>query len=575
LTISAVVLYAVFLTVVAALVRPLGSYMARVFSGERTLLDPVLVPVERAMHAVAGVDPQRSMPWGEYAMCFVRFTALLAILIYAVLRLQEHLPWFDEEHMVTPMTRGLAANTAVSFSTTSTWQAYGGESTMSYFSQLAALTTGSFLAAAAGLAVGIAFIRGLAREKATGLGNFWSDVVRATLWVLLPIALLLAALLVWQRVPANLNDYTVVSTVEGGEQVVAQGPVAVLEPIKNLGTNGGGFFNVNGAHPLANPSALTNFAGMLAIAVLPAALTYTFGRMAGRQREGWMLFGVMAFLFSAGLLISVLAEQNGNPLVSEAAAVEADAGGDQPGGNMEGKETRFGVSGSVLTSIATSNGGTGSFNSMHDSYTSIGNSVPLVNMLLGEIIFGGLGSGLYGMIIMVLLTVFLVGLTVGRTPEYLGKRLDPDEIKRVALYVVAFPTVILVLTGIAVVMDEGKAGLTVNGGTHGFTQIVFAYTSSAANNGLTMASLNANSDFYNLTTAVAMLVGRVVLAVLALSIAGLFVQQGRRPRSLGTVPTATVSFAGVLVGAILIIGGLSYFAILVLGPIAERVMEGT
>jgi K+-transporting ATPase ATPase A chain len=573
-TISAIVLYAVFLIVVGALVRPLGSYMARVFSGQRTFADVVLGPVERGIYRIADVDPRRNMAWSEYALCFLRFTAVLAIVIYAILRLQEHLPWFDSEHMVTPMTRGLAANTAVSFSTTSTWQAYGGETTMSYFSQMAALTTGSFLAAAAGLTVGIAFVRGLANERAAGLGNFWSDVVRATLWVLLPIALVLALCLVWQGVPANLSDYTVIATVEGEQQVIAQGPVAVLETIKNLGTNGGGFFNVNGAHPLANPTALTNFAGMLAIAVLPASLTYTFGRMTGRQREGWMLFGVMALLFSAGLIISTLAEQHGNDLISDRATMETTADDDQPGGNMEGKETRFGVSGSVLTAITTSNGGTGSFNSMHDSYTSVGNSVPLTNMLLGEIAFGGLGSGLYGMIIIVLLAVFLVGLMVGRTPEYLGKRLDPEEMKRIGLYVVAFPLVIVLLTGIAVVTDAGKVGLTLNSGAHGFTQIVFAYASSAANNGLTMASLNANSDFYNFTTAIAMLVGRVVLAVLALSVAGLFVRQGRRPPSLGTLPTATISFAGVLTGVILIVGGLSYFALLVLGPIAERLIEG-
>jgi K+-transporting ATPase ATPase A chain len=573
-TLSAIALFGVFLGIVGLLVRPTGAYMASVFSGQRTFADVVLAPVERGIYRIAGVDPKHNMDWGEYAWCFVRFTMLLALVIYVILRVQQHLPWFDSEHMVTPMTRGLAANTAVSFSTTSTWQAYGGETTMSYLSQMLALTTGSFLAAAAGLAVGIAFIRGLATERGEGLGNFWSDVVRATLWVLFPISLLLAILLIWQGVPANLNDYTSVLTVEGGQQTIAQGPVAVLESIKNLGTNGGGFFNVNGAHPYANPTALTNLAGMLAIAVLPAGLTYTFGRMTGRQREGWLLFGVMAALFSAGLFIATFAEQGGNKLISNPAAIETAASSDQPGGNMEGKETRFGIGGSVLTAITTSNGGTGSFNSMHDSYTSVGNSVPLSNMLLGEIAFGGLGSGLYGMIMVVLLAVFLVGLMVGRTPEYLGKRLDPDEMKRIALYVIAFPFVVVLLTGIAVVTDAGKAGLTLNSGMHGFTQIAFAYASSAANNGLTMASLNANSNFYNLTTAIAMLVGRVALAVLALSVAGLFVKQGRRQPSLGTLPTATFSFGIVLTGVILIVGGLSYFALLVLGPIAEHIIEG-
>ena len=439
---------------------------------------------------------------------------------------------------------------------------------------MAALTVGSFLAGAAGLAVGIAFIRGLARERDSGLGNFWVDVVRATLWVLFPVALVGSLLLVWQGVPANLHDYTSLTTVEGGSQVIAQGPVAVLEFIKNLGTNGGGFFNVNGAHPYANPTALTNFVGMLAIVVLPASLTYTFGRMTGRRRDGWLLFGVMALLFVVGLIISGMAEQSGNDAIAETAGLETTATSDQPGGNMEGKEVRFGIGGSVLTAIATSNGSTGSFNSMHDSYTPLGNAVPLTNMLLGEIIFGGLGGGLYGMIMMVLLTVFFAGLMVGRTPEYLGKRLGPEETKRVVLYVVAFPLVVLGLAGLAVVTDAGKVGLTLNSGAHGFTQIVFAYASSATNNGLTMASLNANSTFYNITTAVAMVVGRFVLAILALSLAGLFAQQGRRPASLGTLPTNTLSFSAVLMGVIVVIGGLSYFVVLSLGPIAEHLMVG-
>jgi K+-transporting ATPase ATPase A chain len=563
-------LFAVFFAVVVLLVRPLGAYMARVFSGQPTWPDRLLRPLESGIYRISGVNPEHEMRWSEYALCFVRFSVIVGVLIYIILRLQSELPWFDSERMVTPMTRDLAFNTAVSFSTTTTWQAYGGETTMSYLSQMAALTMANFLAGAAGLAVGIAFIRGFARAGAEGLGNFWVDVTRATLWVLLPIALLGSLFLVWQGVPANLNEYVVATTVEGEEQVIAQGPVAVLEFIKNLGTNGGGFFNVNGAHPYANPTALTNFAGMLAIVVLPAALTYTFGRMIGRQREGWLLFGVMALLFVVGLVATGAFEQSGNQDVAEAAGIETSASSEQAGGNMEGKEVRFGIGNSVLAANATSNGATGSFNSMHDSYTPLGNAVPLANMLLGELIFGGLGSGIYSMVMMVLITLFLAGLMVGRTPEYLGKKLRPEETKRIILYVVAFPAVVLLLTAVAVVTDTGKVGLTLNGGAHGFTQILFAYASSAANNGLTMASLNANSQFYNLTTAIAMLVGRFVLAALGLAVAGLFAQQTRRAPTYATLPTASWTFAGMLVGVIAIVGGLSYFVALSLGPIAEH-----
>jgi K+-transporting ATPase ATPase A chain len=563
-------LFAVFFAVLVLLVRPLGAYMARVFSGQPTLPDRLLRPVENAIYRTAGADSEHDMRWSEYALCFVRFSVIVGVLIYVILRLQSELPWYEGERLATPMTRDLAFNTAVSFATTTTWQAYGGETTMSYLSQIAALTMANFLAGAAGLAVGIAFIRGFARADAEGIGNFWVDVTRASLWVLLPIALLGSLFLVWQGVPANLNEYVVATTVEGEEQVIAQGPVAVLEFIKNLGTNGGGFFNVNGAHPYANPTALTNFAGMLAIVVLPAALTYTFGRMIGRQREGWLLFGVMALLFVVGMVATGAFEQAGNDDVAEAAGIETSASSEQAGGNMEGKEVRFGIGNSVLTANATSNGATGSFNSMHDSYTPLGNAVPLANMLLGELVFGGLGSGIYSMVMIVLITLFLAGLMVGRTPEYLGKKLGPEETKRVVLYIVALPAVVLLLTAVAVVADAGKVGLTLNSGAHGFTQTLFAYASSATNNGLTMASLDANSQFYNLTTAVAMLAGRFALAALALAVAGLFAQQARRPPTYATLPTASWTFAGMLLGVIAIVGGLSYFVALSLGPIAEH-----
>jgi K+-transporting ATPase ATPase A chain len=575
MTLSNLALFALFFAIVLVLVRPLGAYMARVFSGQPTWPDRAFRPVEKAIYRAAGVDPGHDMQWSEYVLCFVRFSVIVAVLIYVILRLQSELPWYEAERLATPMTQDLAFNTAVSFSTTTTWQAYGGETTISYLSQMAALTMGSFLAGAAGLAAGIAFIRGFALVQSNGLGNFWVDVVRAMLWVLFPIGLIGSLFLVWQGVPANLNEYVVATTVEGEEQVIAQGPVAVLEFIKNLGTNGGGFFNVNGAHPYANPTALTNFAGMLAIVVLPAALTHTFGRMIGRQREGWLLFGVMALLFGLGLGLTGAFEQAGNHELARAAGMETSAGPDQPGGNMEGKEVRFGIGSSALTAIATSNGATGSFNSMHDSYTPLGNAVPLTNMLLGEPIFGGLGSGLHSLVMLLLITLFLAGLMVGRTPEYLGKKLGPEETKLIVLYVVAFPAVVLLLTAVAVVTDAGKAGLTLNTGAHGFTQILFAYASSAANNGLTMASLNANSEFYNATTAIAMLVGRFVLVALALSVAGLFAQKARRPASYATLPTASWTFAAMLVGVLGIVGGLSYFVALSLGPIAEHLSSGS
>ncbi len=572
MTVSALMLFAIFLALLALLARPLGSYMTSVFEGRPTVPDLVLRPAEKSIYRLAGVDQNREMAWPEYFVCFVRFSAVVAVAIYLILRLQSHLPWFDGEHMVTPMTRDLALNTAVSFSTTTTWQAYGGETTMSYFSQIAALTMGSFLAAAAGLAVGIAFIRGFSRTGSAGLGNFWVDVTRAMLWVLLPLGVLGSLFLVWQGVPANLNSYTTAETLEGEGQIIAQGPVAVLEFIKNLGTNGGGFFNVNGAHPYANPTAVTNFAGMLAIAALPAALTYTFGRMVGRQSEGWLLFGAMAVLFLAGLVLTGAFEQSGNHELAREAGLEQRASAAQPGGNMEGKEVRFGIEGSVLTAVTTSNGAAGSFNSMHDSYTPGGNSAPLTNMLLGELAFGGLGSGLYSMVMMVLISLFLAGLMVGRSPEYLGKKMGPDETKRVVLYIIAFPAIVLGLTGLAVALESGRAGLTVNSGAHGFTQILFAYASSAANNGLTMASLNANSPFYNLTTAAAMLVGRFVLAAVALAVAGSFAGRARRLPTYATLRTASGTFAAMLLAVIAIVGGLSYFVAMGLGPLAEQLV---
>jgi K+-transporting ATPase ATPase A chain len=562
--------YALFLAVVTLLVRPLGAYLARVFQGQNTWLDPGLRPLERAIYRVCGVDAIREMDWRRYAASFVLFSLFGTILLFLILLVQRFLPWFFAQYMTTPMTPDLALNVAVSFATTTTWQAYAGETTMSYLSQMVGLAAQNFLAGAAGLAIGIAFIRGFARQETRALGNFWVDVTRASLWVLLPISLVGAVVLVWQGVPMNWQPYVSATTVEGGPQVIAQGPIAALEPIKNLGTNGGGFFNVNGAHPYENPTPLTGFLETLAIVALPAALTNTFGRFVGRTREGWVLFGAMAFLFALGLVVCGWAEQAGNPRLGAATALDANVTPSQAGGNMEGKETRFGIGASVLTAVATSNGATGSYNSMHDSYTPIGGMVPLVNMLLGELIFGGLGTGIYSILVVALLGLFLTGLMVGRTPQYLGKRLVGDETKLIMFYLFIGIVAILVPTSLAVATEAGRVGLTTNDGPHGFTSILFAFTSSTANNGQNFAGLSANSVFYNLTTALSMLLGRFGLAIFALALAGQLARQIRRPPSIGTLPTASVTFGVVIVATILIVGALSYFPALGLGPLVEQ-----
>jgi potassium-transporting ATPase potassium-binding subunit len=560
--------YAVFIIVVTALVKPLGGYLFRVFSLQPNSLDPVLVPLERFIYRAARVDPAHEMRAKEYTACFILFSLAGTLLLYAILRLQHLLPWFFPQYHTTPLAPDLAVNTAISFSTTTTWQAYGGENTMSYFSQMAGLCTQNFLAGASGLAVGIAFIRGLSRQRSATIGNFWVDLTRSLLWVLLPGALLGAVLLVSQGVPMNFHPYAIASSLEGTRQVIPQGPVAALEIIKNLGTNGGGFFNANGAHPFENPTPFTNFLEMLAIVLVPAALTSTFGRMVRQPRQGWMLYWVMLVLFVAALIFTHRAERNGNPLLS----VDQAWGRSQAGGNMEGKEVRFGITGSVLTAIVTSNTATGSYNSIHDSFTAIGGMMPLINMLLGEVVFGGLGTGIYSMILIAMVAVFLTGLMVGRTPEFLGKKIGPVENKMIMLYTLAAPISILPLTAVAVLTKAGLAGLTTNSGPHGFTEILFAYASCFANNGQAFAGLNANTLFYNLTTAVAMMFGRFALAIPALALAGLFAKQRNTPPSGGTLRSDSFAFALTLILAILIVAGLSYFPALTVGPILEHLM---
>jgi K+-transporting ATPase ATPase A chain len=572
MTVWSLVQYGLFLLVVIALWKPLGGYMARVFEGQGTWLDAPLRPVERAIYRLTAVDAHVEMSWKQYATSFILFSGVGTLLLFLMLRMQRFLPWFTPGYLTTPLTPDLAMNTAISFSTTTTWQAYGGEVTMSYFSQLVGLAAQNFLAGAAGLAVGVAFIRGLARERADTLGNFWVDLVRALLWILLPLSVVGSLLLVWQGVPLNLNPYTKATTIEGANQIIAQGPVAALEFIKNLGTNGGGFFNANGAHPYENPTPLSNFIELLAIAVLPAAFVDTFGRMTNRPREARAIFRAMVCLFVAGVLVCDLAERHRQVNVTRGVAQATRATLDTSSGNMEGKETRFGVGGSVLAGIVTSNGATGSFNSMDDSYTPLGGGVLLANMLLGEIVFGGLGTGLYSMIVVALIGLFLAGLMIGRKPEFLGKEIGIPEMKLIMLYTLAGPLTILVLTAVAITTGSGLAGLTTNDGAHGLTEILFGYTSAFANNGQNFAGLSANSLFYNATTAVAMLMGRFALAVPALALAGHFARQGRRAVTLGTMPAHSLVFGVLLVATAIIVGGLSYFPALGLGPILEHLL---
>jgi K+-transporting ATPase ATPase A chain len=430
----------------------------------------------------------------------------------------------------------------------------------------------NFCAGASGLSVGIAFIRGLARDETKKLGNFWVDLVRSLLWVLLPVSIVGCLILVWQGVPLNFKPYTAAATLEGSPQIIAQGPVAALEIIKNLGTNGGGFFNANGAHPYENPTPLTNFLEMLAIAVLPASLTNTFGRMIKRPRQGWVLLAVMVSLFTVGLTFCGWAEQSGNPRFSRTGTIATESASTQAGGNMEGKEVRFGISQSVLTAVTTSGGATGSYNSMHDSYTPLGGMILLVNMLLGDIAFGGLGGGIYGLIMIALLGLFIAGLMVGRSPEYLGKLIGEKEMKLIILYTLTMPVVLMVLTAVAVVTKWGLEGLTTNRGPHGFTEILLAYASALTNNGQNFAGLSANTSFYNITTAIAMIVGRFGLAIPALALAGALAEQRRRPVTAGTLPTDTFSFAMLVTGTGVVIGGLSYYAALALGPLIEHLI---
>jgi K+-transporting ATPase ATPase A chain len=563
---NAVLQTGLFTLILALVSVPIGLYMARVFADERTFLDPVLRPVERLIYRLCGVYPATEMTWAEYSIAVVWFSLAGMVLLYALERLQGFLPLNPQGFGA--IAADLAFNTAASFTTNTNWQAYSGEQAMSYLTQMAGLAFHNFVSAATGIAVAIAVIRGFVRRSARTLGNFWFDLVRATLWILLPLSIVLALVLVWQGVPQNFSPYVHVHTLEGKEQVIAQGPVASQESIKELGTNGGGFFSANSAHPYENPTALTNLLQMLAIFAIGAGLTHTFGKMVGDRRQGWALFAAMAFLFIAGAGFAIWAEQAGNPLLSHL-GVDQAASAAQSGGNMEGKEVRFGIVNSALFATITTDASCGAVNGMHDSYTPLGGLVPLLNMQIGEVIFGGVGSGLYGILVMAVLAVFIAGLMVGRTPEYVGKKIEAREMKLAMLYVLIFPAVILIGTAIGASIQPGL-GAIANPGPHGLTEILYAYTSGTANNGSAFAGLSVNSVFYNYTMGLAMLLGRFMMMIPALAMAGSLAAKKSVPPGAGTFPTTGAIFVVLLVGTILIVAALTFFPADALGPIVEH-----
>jgi potassium-transporting ATPase potassium-binding subunit len=563
---NAVLQVGIFFLLVTVISVPLGLYMARVFAEERTFLDPVLRPVERAIYRLCGVHPATEMTWGEYTIAILWFSLVGMLVLYALERLQGLLPFNPQG--LAGVAPDLAFNTAASFTTNTNWQAYGGETTMSYLTQMAGLAFHNFVSAATGIAAAIAVIRGFVRRSSRTLGNFWFDLVRSTLWVLLPLSVVFALVLVWQGVPQNLRPYVHAKTLEGTEQVIAQGPVASQEIIKELGTNGGGFFNANSAHPYENPTPLSNLIEMVAIFAIGAALTHTFGKMAGDRRQGWALFAAMALLFMGGAGVAIWAEQRGNPQFA-AMGINQQASATQSGGNMEGKEVRYGIVDSALWATVTTDTSCGAVNSMHDSYLPLGGLVPLLNMQIGEIIFGGVGSGLFGMLVMAVLSVFIAGLMVGRTPEYLGKKIEAREMKLAMFFVLIFPAVVLLGAMVAVATKAGLAGIS-NPGPHGFSQILYAYSEAGANNGSAFAGLSANTRFYNYTLAFVMLPGRFMMMIPALALAGSLAGKKSVPVSAGTFPTTGVLFVALLVGVILIVAALTFFPADALGPIVEH-----
>jgi K+-transporting ATPase ATPase A chain len=553
---------AVFFLILLGITKPLGLYMRRVFSGERTFLDPVLGPVERLVYRFGGVDAKKEQDWKAYAASLLVFSVLGVLGVYAVERLQALLP-LNPDHLaaVPPF---LAWNTAISFITNTNWQAYVGEATMSHLTQMAALALHNFLSAATGIAIAVAVIRGIARAEAKTIGNFWVDLTRSTLWVLLPISLVAAIALMSQGVVQSFSASAKVATLDGATQTIPLGPVASQEAIKMLGTNGGGFFNANSAHPYENPTPATNLLEMLLIFAIPAGLTYTLGSMTGKLRHGWAVFGAMSLLFLVGAGVTTWAETRGNP-------IHHAAGVDAAGGNMEGKEVRFGAGDTALFATITTSASCGAVNGMHDSFTPLGGLIPLVNIQLGEVIFGGVGAGLYGVFVFVVLSVFIAGLMVGRTPEYLGKKIEGAEVKLAMLAVLILTFCILVGTAAGVATKDGLASLS-NAGPHGLSQVLYAFTSAAGNNGSAFAGLNANTDFYNVFLGLAMFFGRFLMIVPILGMAGSLAAKKRQAESAGTFPVDGPLFTLLLAGVILVVGALTFFPVLSLGPVVEHLL---
>jgi K+-transporting ATPase ATPase A chain len=573
----------IYFALLLVITKPMGVYMARVFSGEKTFLDPVLRPVERLLYRLTGVDEKHEMRWTEYASAMLLLSGVSMVVLYVILRLQQWLPW-NPQHFAN-VAPDLAFNTAASFTTNTNWQAYSGESAMSYFTQMAGLAYHNFLSAAMGIAMAIAVIRGIARREMATIGNFWVDLTRTIFWVLLPACVVVALFFVSQGTVQSLKPYVTAQLVDPQnaqvtgadgktttqrvtEQKITLGPVASQEAIKMYGTNGGGFFGANSAHPFENPTPLTNFVQMLLIFSIGSGLTYTLGRMTGSQKHGWAVWGAMAALFLAGVAFTYTAESRGNPLLH---GVNQQVSARQPGGNMEGKEIRFGIATSALFATITTDASCGAVNGVHDSFTPLGGMIPMINMMLGEVVFGGVGAGLYGMIVFVILSVFIAGLMVGRTPEYLGKKIEAYDVKMAMLTVLIFSLIILIFTAIGVVTPHGTAGIS-NPGPHGLAQVLYAYTSGAANNGSAFAGLSVNTLWYNTSLAADMLLGRFFMVIPVLAIAGNLARKKIVPESAGTFPVTTPLFATLLVSVVLIVSALTFFPALSLGPILEHLL---
>jgi K+-transporting ATPase ATPase A chain len=572
-----------YLLVILVVTKPIGVFMTRVFNREKTFLDPIFRPVEKLVYRMTGVDENREMRWTEYAVAMLLFSGVSMTVLYLIERTQKWLPFNPQKFPnVDP---ALAFGTAASFTTNTNWQVYSGESTMSYLTQMAGLAYHNFVSAAVGIVLAIVVIRGIARKETDKIGNFWVDSTRCLLWILLPVCLVGSLILVSEGVVQNLKPYTTVDLIQPytaqvmgpdgktttqtiTQQVIAQGPVASQEVIKEFGTNGGGFFNANSAHPFENPTPLSNFFEMILIFAIPSGLTYTLGRMTGSQRHGWAVWAAMAFLFCAGVSTAYWAEARGNPLLAD---TDQRASELQSGGNMEGKEVRFGIANSTLFATVTTDASCGAVNGTHDSYTPLGGMVPLINIMLGEVVFGGVGAGLYGIFVFVVLAVFIAGLMVGRTPEYLGKKIESYDVKMAMLAVLILTCTILIFSAVSVVKPYGTAGIT-NPGPHGLSQILYAYVSSTGNNGSAFGGLSANTMWYNTTTAAAQLLGRFFMIIPVLAIAGSLAKKKPVPESAGTFPVTGGLFAGLLVSTILIVGALTFFPALSLGPILEHLL---